>query len=127
MTDSECTRCEACVAVCPESAVALDDAAPTPRIDGKRCIACGKCVTACPTQTLVAGQTGYRVQLGGKLGRHPRLATELPGIYDEEAVIKIIQDCIDFYKAKSRDGKRFAELLSATDIEAYGETGKFPE
>ena len=127
ITDSECTRCEACAAVCPESAVALDDTAPTPHIDGKRCIACGKCVTACPTQTLVSGQTGYRVQLGGKLGRHPRLATELPGIYDEETVIKIIQDCIDFYKAKSRNGKRFAELLSVTDIEVYGETGKFPE
>jgi dissimilatory sulfite reductase (desulfoviridin) alpha/beta subunit len=127
ITDSECTHCEACVAVCPESAVALDDAAPTPVIDGQRCIACGKCVTACPTQTLVAGQTGYRVQLGGKLGRHPRLATELPGIYDEDGVIKIVQDCVDFYKAKSRNGKRFAELLSEADIEAYGKTGRFPD
>jgi dissimilatory sulfite reductase (desulfoviridin) alpha/beta subunit len=126
-TDNECTRCEACVQVCPEAAVQLDDAAPTPVVDGIRCIACGKCVAACPTQTLVAGQTGYRVQLGGKLGRHPRLATELPGYYDEDGVIKILQDCIAFYKARSSNGKRFAELLSAADIEAYGETGRFPE
>lgn len=126
-TTNECTQCEACVEVCPEAAVTLDEAAPMPVIDGTRCIACGKCVAACPTQTLVAGQTGYRVQLGGKLGRHPRLATELPGYYDEDGVIKIIQDCIAFYKARSRNGKRFAELLSAADIEAYGETGRFPD
>ena len=127
IAESECTRCEACVAVCPEAAVELDDAAPTPVIDGRRCIACGKCVTACPTQTLVAGQRGYRVQLGGKLGRHPRLATELPGIYDEDGVIHIIRDCVDFYKSRSRDGKRFAELLSERDIEAYGKSGRFPD
>ncbi len=124
-TDNECTRCEACVEACPEAAVELGD--PSPIVDGTRCIACGKCVAACPTETLVAGQTGYRVQLGGKLGRHPRLATELPGIYDADSVIRIVRDCIDFYKTRSRDGKRFAELLSVADIEAYGRSGKFPE
>ena len=123
-SENECTQCEACVEVCPEAAVALGG--PAPVIDGTRCIACGKCVAACPTETLVAGQTGYRVQLGGKLGRHPRLASELPGIYGENDVIKIIQDCIDFYKAKSTNGKRFAELLTEVDIAVYGETGKFP-
>jgi dissimilatory sulfite reductase (desulfoviridin) alpha/beta subunit len=123
-THNECTRCEACVEVCPETAVILDNDVPV--IDGLRCIACGKCVAVCPTETLVKGQTGYRVQLGGKLGRHPRLALELPGIYDEDGVVDIIRDCIAFYKAKSRNGKRFAELVSDADVEAYGKTGRFP-
>ena len=123
-TDNACTQCEACVEACPEAAVELGDAVPV--IDGAHCIACGKCVAACPTETLVAGQTGYRVQLGGKLGRHPRLATELPGIHDEDGVVRIVRDCITFYKARSRNGRRLAELLSAADIEAYGRTGEFP-
>lgn len=122
--ENECTHCEACVEVCPEAAVNLDDNFPV--IDGTRCIACGKCVAACPTETLAKGQTGYRVQLGGKLGRHPRLAIELPGIHDEDGVINIIRDCINFYKTKSRNGKRFAELVSGADIEAYGKTRRFP-
>ncbi len=124
LTDAECNHCEACVAVCPELAVELRD--PGPVVDGARCIACGKCVAVCPTQTLGAGQTGYRVQLGGKLGRHPRLAIELPGIHDEDGVVRIVRDCIAFYKARSRNGRRLAELLSAADIEAYGQTGEFP-
>ncbi len=123
-TESECTRCEACVEACPEAAVQLGASVPT--VDGARCIACGRCVAVCPTETLVAGQIGYRVQLGGKLGRHPRLATELPGIHDEDGVIRIVRDCIDYYKARSRNGRRFAELLSAADIEAYGRSGRFP-
>jgi len=125
VTDRECSQCEACVDACPEAAVRRDDAVPV--VEGARCIACGKCVAACPTETLGAGQTGYRVQLGGKLGRRPRLATELPGIHDEDAVIRILQDCLDFYKAKSRNGKRLAELLSTADIAAYAATGRFPD
>lgn len=124
-SDPECSHCEACREACPEGVVTLAETAPGPVImDG--CIACGKCVDVCPTGTLAAGQTGYRVQLGGKLGRHPRLATELPGIYDEDAVLRIIQDGIDFYKAHSRDGRRLAELLTAADIAAYIKVGRFP-
>jgi dissimilatory sulfite reductase (desulfoviridin) alpha/beta subunit len=123
-TGNECTRCEACVAACPEAAVELGEAAPV--VDGVRCIACGKCAAACPTETLAAGQIGYRVQLGGKLGRHPRLAIELPGLYDEEGVLRIVRDCIDCYKARSRNGRRLSELLAAADIETYGQTGEFP-
>jgi len=126
LTEAECTLCQACVASCPEDVVALGDPAAGPTIELGGCIACGKCVAACPTGTIAADRIGYRVQLGGKLGRHPRLAMELPGIFDEDRVIRIISDCIDHYKAKSRNGKRFAELLTINDIDEYGKTGRFP-
>ncbi|MBL0712658.1 MAG: 4Fe-4S binding protein [Desulfosarcina sp.] len=126
ITPNECTRCEACLDACPEEAVILDETAPGLAIEDARCIACGKCVAVCPTGTLAAGQTGYRVQLGGKLGRHPRLATELPDIYDEDTVLRIIQDCIDWYKARSRNGQRFANLLKSEDIEVYSRELQFP-
>jgi dissimilatory sulfite reductase (desulfoviridin) alpha/beta subunit len=125
LTENECTLCEACVEACPEDVITLVDVADGPAIIETGCIACGKCVAVCPTETIVGGQTGYRVQLGGKLGRHPRLAMELPGIYDEDAVIKMVQDCIDFYKAHSRDGKRFAELLTPEHIDTYLREGRF--
>jgi dissimilatory sulfite reductase (desulfoviridin) alpha/beta subunit len=74
-------------------------------------------VAVCDSGTLVQGLKGYRVQLGGKLGRHPQLARELPGIYSQEEVLNIIQWCLDFYKHQSRSGERFAEIFTTADFE----------
>ena len=112
LTIEECTRCEACVEACKEGAVALDGDDGPPAVDSQKCLACGQCMAVCPTGTLAEGKKGFRVLLGGKLGRHPRLARELPGIYSEEGVLEIVKDCIAFYKENSRGGERFAELLT---------------
>jgi dissimilatory sulfite reductase (desulfoviridin) alpha/beta subunit len=125
LTENECTRCEACADACREGVISLPDQADGPTIDDTGCIACGKCVAVCPTGTIAHGRTGYRVQLGGKLGRHPRLAMELPGIYDEDAVIGIVRDCINFYKTNSRNGERLAELLTPGNVDAYIRDGRF--
>ena len=127
VTAETCSRCEACLDACRETAVALtedDDSGPV--IDRERCINCGRCIPVCPTETLATGQQGYRIQLGGKLGRHPRLAMELPGIFSEDDVLRVIRDCIAFYKQRSGRGERFADLLTAGDLEAYARQGRFP-
>ena len=97
-----------------------------PVIDMQRCLACGQCIAACPGGTLTTAAEGYRIQLGGKLGRHPRLAMELPGIFSEDDVLRVIRDCIAFYKQRSGRGERFADLLTAGDLEAYARQGRFP-
>ncbi|MEE4113856.1 MAG: sulfite reductase, partial [Desulfobacteraceae bacterium] len=65
------------------------------------------------------GKKGYRVLIGGKLGRHPRLARELPGLHDAETVVRMIKDFLDFYKSRSTRGQRFAQLLTDADIDAF--------
>lgn len=45
--DSRCTRCGACVSVCPVKAIGADH---PERTDKKKCIACVACVSACPNQ-----------------------------------------------------------------------------
>jgi len=87
-----------------------------PKIDYDLCLACGKCIEACPTGTIVADKKGFKVQLGGKLGRHPQLAKELPEIYSEDEVLGIVKDCIAFYKANSKQGERFAEVFTPADF-----------
>ncbi|MCJ8500848.1 4Fe-4S binding protein [Desulfatitalea alkaliphila] len=119
ITAAECSGCEACVQSCQEDAVRVDTDGPRPLIDPARCCACGQCVQACPTGTLAEGAKGYRVQLGGKLGRHPRLARELPGIYDAETVLAIIQACLEIYRRRSRHGERLGALLTPTDFEDF--------
>jgi dissimilatory sulfite reductase (desulfoviridin) alpha/beta subunit len=115
-SSTPCSGCNACVDVCRESAIALDTVPSPPCIDTARCVACGQCMAVCPTGTLAIGEKGYRVQLGGKLGRHPQLARELPKIYDEAAVVAIVQACLDIYKRKNRRGERFGELLQEEDL-----------
>jgi dissimilatory sulfite reductase (desulfoviridin) alpha/beta subunit len=109
--------CEACVEACKEDAIFLDPEKDGPVVDRDLCLKCGKCMPVCPTGSLIEGQRGYRVQLGGKLGRHPQLARELPDVYDEEQVRQIVKDCIVFYKEHSKHGKRFAQILLPDDFD----------
>ncbi|MFH1154427.1 MAG: 4Fe-4S dicluster domain-containing protein [Pseudomonadota bacterium] len=116
--DAECTLCGACEKTCPEGAVTLDAGAGKPVIDAKTCVLCGRCITACPTGCIEEERRGFRVQLGGRLGRHPRLAMELPGVWSEDQVLAILKNTIDFYKSApgSREGKRFSQVLTREDL-----------
>ena len=117
VTHETCTLCEACVESCKEDAILLDTANSRPVIDDVRCLYCGHCIKACPTGTIDAGRKGYRIQLAGKLGRHPQLARELPGIYDESQVMEIVRDCLRFYKENSKHGERFSQIFTAADFD----------
>lgn len=118
-TNEACSQCGACSTSCAEEAIALADAGNPPRIDMPRCLNCGQCIRACPTGTIAEAWRGYRVQIGGRLGRHPRLARELPGIFEEDPVIEILQACLQLYKSRSRHGERFAHLFQDSDFEEF--------
>jgi dissimilatory sulfite reductase (desulfoviridin) alpha/beta subunit len=115
VTDEPCSGCGACVDICKEAAVVLDPKQSVPAI-GDACVRCGQCIDVCPTGTLSAERTGYRILLGGKLGRHPRLAVELPGIHSEKEVVLILRDCLSLYRERCLHGERFGELISDSEI-----------
>ncbi len=117
VTTQPCSLCDACVETCPDQAIVLNPKIEKPEIDMQACMSCGKCIAVCPTDTLGENNKGFRVQLGGKLGRHPQLARELPGIHSQEQVLDIINYCINFYKKNSRGGKRFAQIFSPYDFD----------
>ena len=113
--DEPCTLCGSCVDACAEAAVSLDEDRESPVIDPDKCLACGKCIRECPTGTLETAKNGFRVQLGGRLGRHPRLAMEIPGILSEDEVLDIVQKALRFYKRNSKNGRRFSHLLNSVE------------
>jgi len=108
---SECSHCGACCAACIEGAIEAQRSSDVPRIDSVRCVRCGQCIAVCSTQTIVRGESGWRVLLGGKLGRHPRLAEALPGLYDEETVVRIVSACVKHFKHHFEPHRRFADML----------------
>nr|NJM02245.1 4Fe-4S dicluster domain-containing protein [Desulfobacula sp.] len=110
-----CTLCGACVESCDEGAIELDTKIQQPIIHDALCLNCAKCIRACPTGTLAGKQKGFRVMLGGRLGRHPRLAMEAPGIHSHDQVLEIVKNCLRFYKKTSKHGERFSRLLSSLD------------
>ncbi len=115
VSGKECTMCGACAASCAEHAVTLDADNEKPVIDQDKCLMCAKCIRVCPSGTIEADRSGFRILLGGRLGRHPRLGMELEGIFSHEQVLKIVKKCLKFYKANSREGQRFSHVLSSTD------------
>ena len=110
LTDEACTHCNLCTDTCIEEAITVKESEGFPIIDYDRCVKCGKCIEVCPTGTIAVRRKGYRILLGGKLGRHPRLAEEIPGLHSEEEVVSILKKCIDFYRKNSKQGARFAEI-----------------
>ncbi len=116
--EAGCTQCRACVRSCPDHALSLSESpeeGEIPAIDFAACLACGKCIRVCPTQTLEPAQAGFRVLLGGRLGRHPRLGMEVPGILSHDQVLDLVRRCLDFYKTHSDKGQRFSHLLKSVD------------
>jgi dissimilatory sulfite reductase (desulfoviridin) alpha/beta subunit len=118
-TDTPCTACGACRDACKENAIRFSGSQAATSIDFEHCVHCGSCITACPPGTLTASQKGYRVMIGGKLGRHPRLARELPGIFTADEVIDLMGRFLTYHKTHSTHGQRFAQLLTEEDIDRF--------
>jgi anaerobic sulfite reductase subunit C len=122
LTDVECSRCAACAEVCIEKAITMNDQMWLPKIDMEKCLFCGHCIRTCPTGTLVRGKQRYRVMVGGKLGRHPRLASEIPGLFSENETAQLIDHILDFYMANNKRGERFGEIIERVGLQEFLKT-----
>lgn len=103
-----CCFCGSCLEVCEERAIELTDYGP--KIDEERCVGCGHCIKICPEEALSEGFRGYKIYLGGKLGRHPRLATFLTYAEAHE-VLDIFRRVINLYKQYNEKGERLGAII----------------
>ena len=112
-----------CAASCPEGAVAM--LKHKPAIDRKTCLDCGRCVKACPALAL-SGPRGWRVYLGGRLGRRPRLAAPLPGIFPLAALPGVLAGCLKLHMDHYRPGARFSDTAIAHKARLGGLLDQLP-
>ncbi len=117
---SLCNGCHSCTEVCREEAVQVDHSGPGPTVDTDRCLGCGQCVTMCPTGAIQASVQGYRVLVGGKLGRHPQLGIEL-GVFSPVETLQLIERAVDLYLESGRPGERFGTLLQRLGLDTVKE------
>ncbi len=126
--EAACDLCGLCEAVCPSKAIALGSEEVV--LDESACNLCGDCVATCPTEALAGGPTGWSVYVGGKMGRQPRLASRLPGLWDEEEALELLGSTLQFYRDHGLERERFgdtlervglAPLLSALGVPSGGE------
>jgi anaerobic sulfite reductase subunit C len=106
---NECDQCLACLAACREGALDMIDTEL--HIDRSRCLGCGDCLAACPSGALGYRAEGYRVVLGGKLGRRPRLGRELPGLWTARDAARVLRACLGLMMHECDPNVRFAQAL----------------
>lgn len=116
VTPGLCTRCEACLDRCKEGAIALTSGEEAPRIDRARCVDCGQCLHGCASGSLQESHRGYRILVGGKLGRHPQLATDLGRIFALDEALVMVERCLAHYLKHNLAGERFGEILNRTGL-----------
>jgi anaerobic sulfite reductase subunit C len=112
LTEETCTRCGACLEVCQENALQLKDGEERPTLEDKKCLSCGQCLPVCPTGTLQKDKQGFRLMVGGKLGRHPLLGKDMGKIHTREEVLKALNHYLDLYQTHCRKGERLGEILN---------------
>ena len=97
-----CTGCGTCVQYCREEALSVREGRVV--MDKELCLACGTCVRACVFGTLGCAETAYRITLGGKRGRHPKVGQNLLNVKSPEAALAVVDVIIDWiYRYASFD------------------------
>jgi Pyruvate/2-oxoacid:ferredoxin oxidoreductase delta subunit len=115
----DCIACGKCIRACPDKALRPQkkaDGRVLPALDTTLCQRCGHCVAVCPTGAIACARRGWRVLLGGRLGRHPRLARELDGLYSDANVADLLHKVLAFYMKNYAGGKRFGVVLDSRDF-----------
>lgn len=115
----KCIRCGVCVRICREKAV--EYANGKPEIRRERCINCGWCIENCPSGAIAAEKTGFAVLIGGKGGKHPRLAAEFMSLASEKEVFQLLEKTLVYFREFNKGTERFADVLGRLGVEHFSD------
>lgn len=112
---ANCTACGVCERACPDAAIGVADAPPV--FDAAKCQGCMRCRDACPTGCITLSQPAARLLLGGRLGRHPRLARVAAEVMTPGEVADMLDRLVSRYIQEAKPEERFGDFLARTDAE----------
>lgn len=109
ITEVSCSGCMACEKACLEKAITWHS--DEIRIDKDLCLSCGNCQDVCPTGTLVAGESGWTLRLGGRVGRHPKFAKSVGEVTTDDEVVAWVTEIMTRYIEDGQPGERLTHFL----------------
>ena len=109
ITEAQCIGCNECVRSCIEKAITRNPSGII--IDYSRCLSCGDCQRVCPSGKLTTGESGWTLRLGGRVGRHPKLAKVVGQVETDEEVLSWVSDTVLHYIEKGQPQERLTHFL----------------
>jgi dissimilatory sulfite reductase (desulfoviridin) alpha/beta subunit len=103
-----CTLCGLCCTACREQGLQIKGQELLWQED--KCLGCGACWRTCPQGAIQPGEEKWRILIGGKLGRHPRLAIEVAET-DKKNALLYLRRAIDTILSSQEVSKRIADRL----------------
>lgn len=85
----KCKLCLECIEFCPDKALSLER---EQIIISQNCLDCGQCLKKCSFEGFGLARAYVSVLLGGRLGRHPKLAEEIFKLTEKDTLLFI--DCL---------------------------------
>lgn len=109
INDNECSECYLCVDGCKQNAIILRKGRP--EIDFGACDYCGRCLKVCPKQVFDPQQTGFRVFVGGRLGRFHQPGFVLFRITDKATVMKALEAVVSLIQDEAKGEENIGDLI----------------
>jgi len=109
VTDAKCTECYACVDACRQHAIVIRRGRP--EIANAVCDFCGRCTKVCPSGSIAAAEKGYRVFVGGRLGRFHQPGFVLFRLTDKQTMMNALGAVIGLIHDEAQGEENLSELM----------------
>lgn len=117
INSEECSGCGICTDTCPDKAIILKNEKAS--IIWDRCKLCGKCAKACPSDAISEDFRGYKIFVGGKNGRNPKLGRELIEVTSSHEVVAIFRKIINWSKKNNLSRERVGDCIERIGFEKF--------
>jgi dissimilatory sulfite reductase (desulfoviridin) alpha/beta subunit len=128
----QCTGCGTCVQYCKENAIVIRQGVSELKPD--KCVQCGICIRSCPFDLLKAEHSHFLVLVGGRRGRHPKIARELLTVEEEDSAVRAVEKIVQWVYRRAWSGRLLSDQMDEIQFDKFrqeiageSKTGRAPD